>query len=259
MCGTTISRHYHSPTVLLDDHYQGMSDCQTDWICDASSKAYAAVVYLQIVVDDNVSVTFVAAKVRVTPIKSVSIPHLELLSALLLSRLVGSVEGALQSELPLDRTICYTDSKVTLYWLQGKNHEWKQFVGNRVASIRAVVPPSNWYHCPGKENPADIPSRGMTPSDLSQNSLWLNGPVWLQTLQETTELPDSNSVMPKECQQELKATNVINMQTAVEDEGLDIAEVINCERFSSAFRLLKTTVIVFQVVCTELLILTKPE
>ena len=45
----------------------------------------------------------------------------------------------------------------------------------------------------------------MTPLELSQNSLWLNGPIWLRTLQETTELLDSSLVMPKECQQELKA------------------------------------------------------
>ena len=216
--------------------------------CDASSKAYAAVVYLRVEDDDDVSVTFVAAKTRVTPIKTISIPRLELLSALLLSRLVKNVEGALQSELRLNETICYTDSKVTLCWIQGKNHEWKQFVGNRVASIHTVVPPSNWYHCPGKENPADIPSRGMTPSELSQNTLWLSGPSWLQTLEGIAEGPDTNLVMPQECQLELKVTSVSNMLIATEDQGVNIAELINCERFSGTFRLLKTTVMVFRAV-----------
>ena len=119
--------------------------------CDASSKAYAAVVYLRIETDENVSVTFVAAKTCVTPIRAVSIPRLELLSALLLSRLMASIEVALHSELQLAGTICYTDSKVALYWIQGKNHEWKQFVGNRVATIRAIIPPSRWYHCPARK------------------------------------------------------------------------------------------------------------
>ena len=238
----TIPRCYQTTTT---------GTCRTARLigfCDASSKAYAAVVYLRIETDEDVSVIFVAAKTRVTPIRTISIPRLELLSALLLSRLVASIEGALQSELQLDGTICYTDSKVTLYWIQGKTHEWKQFVGNRVTSIRAVIPPSNWYHCPGKENPADIPSRGTTPSELAQNSLWLSGPIWLQTLQETTEPPDSTSVMPNECQQELKARSITNMLTALGDQGMDLAEVIDCERFSSAFRLLKTTVIVFRAV-----------
>ena len=59
--------------------------CQTARLigfCDASSKAYAAVIYLRIEVDNNVNVTFVAAKTSVTPIRSVSIPRLELLSTL---------------------------------------------------------------------------------------------------------------------------------------------------------------------------------
>ena len=129
--------------ILSDDHNWDVSDCQTDRILDASFKAYAPVIYLQLEVNNNVSVTFVADKTRVKSIRSVSIPRLELLPALLLSRLVASVEGALQSELQLYGTICYTVSKVTLYWIQGKNHEWKQFVGNQVASIRAIIPLSN--------------------------------------------------------------------------------------------------------------------
>ena len=220
--------------------------------CDASARAYTAVIYLRIEVNNNVSVTFVAAKMRVSPTRSVSIPRLELLSALLLSRLVANLEGPLQSELQLDEMICYTDSKVTLNWIRDKNHQWKQYVGNRLASIQAIVPPNNWYHCPGKENLADIPSRGMTPSELSQNSLWLSGPIWLQTIQETAELPDFEITMPKECQQELKARGVTNMLTAIDNQGVEIAEVINCERFSSAIRLMKITAIVFQAVRTFL-------
>ena len=46
----------------------------------ASSKAYAAVIYLQREVNNNASVTVVATKMCVTPIISVSIPRLDLLS-----------------------------------------------------------------------------------------------------------------------------------------------------------------------------------
>ena len=97
----TIPRCYQTTTTGIR-----MSECQTDWICDASSKAYAAVVYLWIETDEDVSVIFVAAMTHITPIRTVSISRLELLSALLLSRLVASIEGALQPELQLDGTIC---------------------------------------------------------------------------------------------------------------------------------------------------------
>ena len=75
----TVPRCYQMTTT-------GM--CQTARLigfCDASSKAYVAVNYLRIEVNNNVSVTFVAAKTHITPIRGVSIPCLELLSALLLS------------------------------------------------------------------------------------------------------------------------------------------------------------------------------
>ena len=147
--------------------------------CDASAKAYAAVVYLRLESEARLNVRFLAAKTRVSPLGGMTIPRLELLSALLLSKLIVGIRIALQSELSLGDPVCYTDSRVELYWIQGCDQELKQFVENRATSIRASVPAQHWRHCSGKENPADIPSRGMTASELSRSHLWLNGPEWL--------------------------------------------------------------------------------
>ena len=108
--------------------------------CDASAKAYAAVVYLRLEGESHMSVRFLAAKTRVSPLGGMTIPRLELLSALLLSKLMTSTREALQSQLSFSDPVCYTDSKVDLYWIRGCNQEWKQFVENRVISIRASVP-----------------------------------------------------------------------------------------------------------------------
>ena len=83
-----------------------------------------------------INLKFIAAKTRVSPTTCQSIPRLELLSSLLLARLVVSVQEALKFELQLDEPRCYTDSKVTLCWIQGTDREWKQFVENRVREIR---------------------------------------------------------------------------------------------------------------------------
>ena len=67
-------------------------------------------------------VRFVAAKTRVAPQKGMTNPHMELLSTLLLAKLIVSVHVALQAELTLhNEPVCYTDSKISFYWIQGTN------------------------------------------------------------------------------------------------------------------------------------------
>ena len=53
--------------------------------CDASINAYAAVVYLKIEMADKTYLKFVTSKTRVAPLVEQTIPHLELLSALILA------------------------------------------------------------------------------------------------------------------------------------------------------------------------------
>ena len=65
--------------------------------CDASILPYAAIVYLVTVREEDVHISFVTAKTRVAPLQSQTIPRLELLSALLLSRLITTVADSLIS------------------------------------------------------------------------------------------------------------------------------------------------------------------
>ena len=58
---------------------------------DASEHAYAAVIYLRTVyVDGTVSISLIASETRELPVKKQSIPRLELLGALILTRLVDT-------------------------------------------------------------------------------------------------------------------------------------------------------------------------
>ncbi|XP_070075719.1 uncharacterized protein [Drosophila takahashii] len=66
-------------------------------LSDASIKAYSAVIYSRVVrADGTVSVSLIAGKTRVAPLKQQSLPRLELCGALLLSRLILSVKDSLQ-------------------------------------------------------------------------------------------------------------------------------------------------------------------
>ena len=131
------------------------------------------VVYLAIQTPSGQSLRFVISKTRVSPLKSQTIPWLELLSALSLARLVKSVTASLESELNLTQPTCYTDSKMALYWILGVNRVWKQFVQCRVCEVRELLPGDCWRHCPEVDNPADLPSRGLTPFELAHSELWI--------------------------------------------------------------------------------------
>ena len=111
------------------------TSCNLVGFCDASKRAYAAVVYLKMRLADKCGVQFVVSRTRVAPLNKQTIPRLELLAALLLSRLLSSVASALGPELVLGEPVCYTDSKIALFWIRRYEKEWRQFVQNRVNEI----------------------------------------------------------------------------------------------------------------------------
>ena len=86
--------------------------------------------------------------------------ELLLLGCLLLSRLIKKVLEGLAGRLMLVIIIyCWSDSKVALCWIQGKEKSWKAWVENRVVSIRSVVGRGRWCFVKGEINPADVPTR----------------------------------------------------------------------------------------------------
>ena len=74
---------------------------------------------------------------------------------------------------------CWTDSQIVLSWIRGNPGRWKMFVHNRVVEIQSLTSPCHWYHCPGKDNPADMISRGVYAEQLVSSDVWLYGPSWL--------------------------------------------------------------------------------
>ena len=215
--------------------------------CDASKHAYAAVVYLKASTEAGTVVKFVVSKTRVAPLQIQTIPRLELLSALLLSKLITAVTESVKPNLPQLGIQCYTDSLVALCWIQGTHKEWKVFVQNRVNEIRRNVHPTLWNHTPGKSNPADLPSRGLTALELSMNRLWKEGPEWLKLGTDPLPSRPAADAMPEECAQELKVTtkslSLISAESRNTIEGL-----MTCQNFSTYSRILRVTAQVLKAV-----------
>jgi len=113
----------------------------------------------------------------VAPIKSVSIPRLKLNAALLLTRLLTIVKESLT--IPVNNTICSTDSEIVLHWLSAPPRNWNTYVCNRTAEILSEYPRSCWSHVRSEDNPADCAFRGLHPSKLLDHELWWKGPSWM--------------------------------------------------------------------------------
>ena len=128
-------KQVHSITIPRC-YFSNWTSCSLRGFCDSSQHAYAAVVYLQIETGGSCYSKLVVAKTRVCPLQKHSIPRLELLGALLLSRLLSWANSALGAELRLEPSICYTDSIVVLYWIKRVDKEWKQVVENFFAEQR---------------------------------------------------------------------------------------------------------------------------
>ncbi|XP_047993587.1 uncharacterized protein LOC125232020 [Leguminivora glycinivorella] len=146
---------------------------------DASNAAYAAVVYVRVIDSEGlIHVSLVSCKTKVSPIKQISIPRLELCGAVLLAKLLVEVSEVLE----VDKTNihAWTDSEVVLAWLSSHPSRWKTFIGNRCSEILTATSRSQWSHVRSEQNPADCASRGISASELGNFELWLNGPAWLK-------------------------------------------------------------------------------
>ncbi|XP_071577734.1 uncharacterized protein [Temnothorax nylanderi] len=146
---------------------------------DASASAYGAVVYLKVThLDGTVEITILLSKSKVAPLKPMSIPRLELCAAVLLARAIAAARLALTIAIKIYH--CWTDSKVAKAWLSQPPFRWKMFVANQVHEVQTLLPNVEWHHVLSQQNPADLVSRGVTPENLIQQSLWWTGPDWLK-------------------------------------------------------------------------------
>lgn len=171
------------------------SSVQIHAFCDASLSAYGVCVYVRTESGNTVKTNLLCSKSRVAPLKSLTVPKLELSAALLLAELVDDILNTMSFSCEVH---CWSDSMVVLSWLREEPSNFNVFVSNRVSSIQSLTKKMVWHYVPTDMNPADILSRGATPDDLFRSTLWKNGPnflshdatIWPDNIEFLTELPD---------------------------------------------------------------------
>ena len=112
---------------IYDSLQQEVLECNLHGFGDASNKAYCTVVYFVYQTWDGVHVRLLTSRSRVAPLKELTIPRLELMSARILAQLMSTVKNALEEQVTLNGTRYWLDSKTAICWVQNRG-EWKQFV-----------------------------------------------------------------------------------------------------------------------------------
>ncbi|XP_065068275.1 uncharacterized protein LOC135693670 [Rhopilema esculentum] len=201
------------PRCLYDADSDKVRSVEIHAFGDASRKAYCGVVYLVYETPEGIKTTLLCSKSRVAPLKEITIPRLELLSAKILATLVDTVVKALSSQLEITNIKLWLDSKTALSWIQGQG-EWKQWVQFRVSEILKVTNADDWGNVKGSENPADIGSRGTKVSQLMNSKLWWEGPHWLKERRENW--PSQEEIAPNSEEVNCERKKVTVMVTTVE-------------------------------------------
>ena len=150
-------------------------EIQLHHFADASLKGYGACSYIRMMNDSGeIHCALVMSKSRVTPLKTITVPRLELTAAVTAIK----ISQLLEKELHVDEVThhFWTDSKVVLAYIANESSRFHVYVANRVQTIRNHSEPHQWHHIPTEQNPADLASRGCTASELVRNEMWFNGP-----------------------------------------------------------------------------------
>ena len=157
---------------------------------DSSEKAFGCCTYLRCVgKDGHIHIALLISKCRVTPIRALSIPRLELQAAVLATQ----IDDMLRREINLElyKSTFWVDSEIVLGYVKNESKRFHVFVANRISIIRRHTLPEQWRHVSGLDNPSDIISRGCTPDELCSNG-WFTGPDFLRKHRSEWDIRDTD-------------------------------------------------------------------
>ena len=206
---------------------------------DASPAAYACAAYVEYRYETgDPEVSLVMCRSRISPKDATTLPRLELLAALIATRLKDFLLERL--DIKFDSVSLYTDSMITYHWVTAASPAiYKTYVANRVAEIQQRSSVDAWFFVPGEHNVSDLATRGISAKALISAAHWWSGPVWLR-------LPLSDRPVSRPRLQDIKLDTGEAEMRATSAPIVAARPLLDLERFNSAARAARVLALVLR-------------
>ena len=230
-----VLEQFQIPRCLYPEGYGPPVQAQLHHFCDASQAAYGAVSYVRLTNSkDEIHCSLLFGKSRLAPIKTMTIPRLELSAAVVAVRM----DSMLRQELKMTLTdsVFWTDSTTVLQYIKNTTKRFHTFVANRIAVIHDGSQPTQWRYVEGQSNPADDASRGLDAQQMVSDERWKQGPSFLW--KDESEWPSLPEISLESLNQDKEVKKDVQACTAKVEESDDQFDKL-LQSYSCWFRLRK--------------------
>ncbi|XP_065152486.1 uncharacterized protein [Paramisgurnus dabryanus] len=215
---------------------------------DGSEASYGAVLYLRWETEDGVIVKLVESKAKLTPLdQKGDVIKAELCGAVFASRLKTYFEK--HCYIKVDRWIHFVDSQTILGAIQKDSYGFQTFFANRIGEIQKAGSVDSWMWVEGKQNIADLITRGASPEELAEESVWQKGPAFLKLPESDWPVKSAREINPSVAEEigglRRKAFSALVTTGAQPRKcsgptSVALVQLVDPQRFSSLVRLCGT-------------------
>lgn len=215
---------------------------------DGSEASYGAVLYLRWETRDGVVVKLVESKAKLTPLNQKGdVIKAELCGAVFATRLKTYFEK--HCCIKVDRWLHFVDSQTILGAIQKDSYGFQTFFANRIGEIQKAGPVESWRWIGGKENIADLITRGASPDELAEGSVWQEGPKFLRLSESEWPVKTAREIIPSVTEEirglQRKAFSALIMAETQSRKWFNqtriaLVSLVDPQRFSSLTRLCGT-------------------
>ena len=171
---------FQLPRCYKPNRFGNVVKAQVHYFFDASERTFGYVSYLRLINDNNqIHRALLIGKTKLTLLKPLTTPRLELCAATVSVRFDDVFRKELRQTYELHPSIFWTDSTIVLCYINNETKVFHTFVSNRIQQIRNLSKPSQWRYVSSQQNSEDDLSRCLTIDEFLRRDWWKLGPDFL--------------------------------------------------------------------------------